>query len=143
MMSDIGTSYKPRGREFAANKRAFTDVFGDPFALPEALTGHYQSFKSKGLLQAMKCNFDEGKATGNAARPNVIDFYCDVERIVHNELTKPEVERFIDIYLEETGDGGLSPEYRSELEQRIGRGLRRAGITSVRLYFSVRRSKRK
>lgn len=123
---------------FAANKRAFVDIFGDPFATPEPIPGHYQTLKGRGPVAAMKNNFDEGKATRNPASPNIIDFFCDVERIIDDTLTDGERVKFRDTYLyEETGR--LTQDERTDIEQRLGRVLRAKAVSPVRRYFTVLR----
>lgn len=137
---EVGT---PRRRDFAANRRAFIDVFGDPSVKPEAMVGYYQTLKGRGLIQAMKNNFDEGKATRNPASPIAMDFFCDVDRVVSDTLTEDERERFIDVYIEESDEHSLNKQQRTDIEQRIGRVLREKGVSPVRKYFTtVRRSLR-
>jgi hypothetical protein len=125
---------------FAANKNAFDDIFGDPFA-KEPLTGHYQILKSRSSVEAMKNNFDEGKATRNTASPNIIDFFCDVDKVVADTLTEDEHHRFILTYILEVSDGGLTQKERMDIEQRLGRILRAKKISPVRRYFQVVRRK--
>lgn len=135
-----------RGRprtSYAVAKQAFVDVFGDPYTQPEPMVGHYQTYKSRGLVQAMKNNFDEGKATRNPASPNVVDFYCDVERILETTLSADELDKFWLAYIEEDLTA-LSDNERHSIELRIGRKLRERGISPVRRYFtSIRRSQGK
>lgn len=135
-----------RGRprpSIAAAKQAFAEVFGDPYAEPEQRVGQYQTYKGRGLIQAMKNNFDEGKATRNPASPNVVDFYCDVERVLETTLTLTELEKFQLVYFEEDLSA-LTPNERQAIEQRIGRKLRERGISPVRRYFNtIRRSQGK
>lgn len=138
-----GKRGKPR-QSYAVAKQAFVDVFGDPYAQPEAIPGHYQTLKGRGPVQAMKNNFDEGKATRNPASPNVVDFYCDVERILEVTLTKDELDKFFLIYIVETDLSALDENARQSIEQRIGRTLRERGMSPVRRYFtSIRRSQGK
>lgn len=135
-----------RGRprpSIAAAKQAFAEVFGDPYAEPEQRVGQYQTYKGRGLIQAMKNNFDEGKATRNPASPIAMDFFCDVDRVVSDTLTEDERERFIDVYIEESDEHSLNKQQRTDIEQRIGRVLREKGVSPVRKYFTtVRRSLR-
>lgn len=128
------------GRErFAANKRAFDDVFGDPFAKPEPITGQYQALKSRGPVAAMKNNFDEGKSTRNPATPNIIDFFCDVERVAKRTLTAPEWDKFVDVYLYEDSEVGFTQKERSGIEQRLGRMFRANKISPISRYFTSTR----
>ena len=130
-----------RSELYEANRQAFVDVFGDPSVQPEPTIGHYQSLKGRGLVAAMKNNFDEGKATRNTAAPNIIDFFCDVESIVTRNLDKGEVEKFVDTYIYEAGEGGLTDKERSGIEQRLGRLLRARKISPVSRYFRAVRKK--
>lgn len=140
-MSDENQTHVTGRERFASNKRAFTDVFGDPFAKPEPVTGHYQSLKSRGPVAAMKNNFDEGKATRNPASPNIIDFFCDVERVVADTLTQSEVDKLMDTYIYELGEGIFTEDERSNVEQQIGRIFRAKGISPVSRYFKSTRQK--
>lgn len=134
-----GKRGRPR-QSYALARQAFVEVFGDPYAQPESLTGHYQAYKSRGLLQAMKNDFDQGKATRNPAQPNVVDFCCDVERVL-STLTPQELYKFQLVYLEESDLSALDRNERQYIEQRVGRKLRERGISPVRRYFtSIRRS---
>lgn len=127
-----------RSEMLAANKRAFDDVFGDPFAKPESFTGQYQIFKSRGAIAAMKNNFNEGKATCVPAAPNLIDFFCDVENIVSRNLDPIEQVAFEATYIfEEEGLNQFTPKERVEIEQRLGRLLRARSISPVVRYFKV------
>lgn len=126
----------------AANKRAFDDVFGDPFAKPEPFTGQYQILKGRGAIAAMKNNFDEGKATRVPAAPNLMDFFCDVENIVSRNLDPVEQVKFEATYIFEAGPNQFTPKERVEIEQRVGRLLRARKISPVTRYFRViRKSK--
>lgn len=122
---------------FIDNKWAFDDIFGDPFATPEPMTGHYQTLKSRGAVAAMKNNFDEGKATRNPAAPNIMDFFCDVEKVVNSSLTPDEYQKFVNTYIYENPDGGFTSKERTDVEQRLGRILRAKKISPVRRYFTT------
>jgi len=121
----------------AANRRAFVDIFGDPTALPEAIPGHYQNFKGRGPVAAMKNNFGEGKATRNPASPNIIDFFCDVDRVVGKTLTQDEQDKLLSRYIYEDDDHGLSQAEQNDIEQRLGKAFREAGISPVTRYFTA------
>lgn len=126
---------------FVNNKWAFDDVFGDPFAVPEPTNGHYQTLKSRGAVAAMKNNFDEGKATRNPAAPNIMDFFCDVEKVVNDNLTPDEVRKFVNTYFYEKPDGEFNQKERTDVEQRLGRVLRAKKISPVRRYFTTIRGR--
>lgn len=126
---------------FVDNKWAFDDVFGDPFTTPEPMSGHYQTLKSRGAVAAMKNNFDEGKATRNPAAPNIMDFFCDVEKVLSQHLTPDESVKFVHTYILEDQDQGFTQKERTDVEQRLGRVLRAKKISPVRRYFTSIRGK--
>lgn len=128
-----------RSEIFAANKQAFNDVFGDPFAKPESLSGQYQLLKGRGYVAAMQYT-DESKATRNTARPTLMDFFCDVENVLTRNLSKEEHAKFIECFLYEVG-GVLTDKERSDIEQRLGRLFRARKISPVSRYFKTIRQK--
>lgn len=119
---------------YSANKRAFDDVIGDPFAKPEPIQGQYQILKSRGLIAAMKTNFDEGKATRNPATPRLMDFFCDVENVIARNLDSEQQAKFTEAYLYEDEDA-LTTAERSDIEQKLGRLFRARKISPVSRYF--------
>jgi hypothetical protein len=142
-MSDSNVSRERSRERFLANKRAFDDVIGDPYAYPLPITGHYITLKSRSSIAAMNNNFDEGKATRNPATPNIIDFFCDVERILTLNLqTEVEVGKFTRTYITEDDLGEIftAPE-RTKLEQEIGKAFRVYSIAPVSKYFTTIRQK--
>lgn len=120
----------------AANRQAFIDVFGDPFAKPEPIPGQYQLLKSRGVVAAMKNNFDEGKATRNPARPSLMDFFCDVENLITRNLNSEHQGKFNEAYLYEV-EGALTNKERYGIEQKVGRLLRARKISPVSRYFKT------
>ena len=125
---------KTRWETYADNKQAFTDVFGDPFAKPEAIPGQYQTYKGRGLIAAMRNNLDEGKGTRNLAAPSVMDFFCDVENILTRNLSPQEQAKFTETYFYEV-DGVLTTKERNEIEQKLGSLFRARKISPVSRYF--------
>lgn len=126
----------------AENKSAFDEIIGDPFAKPEAISGHYMTIKSRGAVQAAQNNFDEGIATRNPACPNVTDFVCDVERTLELTLTPAELIMFVNTYIYElTGNGTFDQSARSRIEQRVGKAFRDNRISPVSKYFTAIRRK--
>ncbi len=132
-----------RAEIFAANKRAFTDIFGDPFAWPEPVEGHYQNLKSRGVIAAMKNNFDEGRAARLPGAPTLLDFFCDVENIVSRNLEEDEQRKFNATYILESGTDQLSGEEKVDIEQRIGRILKARKISPTTYYFRAIRQRTK
>lgn len=123
---------------YADNKIAFEDVFGDPFGVPDPTDGHYYSLKTRGLIAAMNNNFDEGKATRNAAMPSILDFFCDVDRVVEDVLTQAsDRQRFIDTYITQIAIDALTQKQRSDIEQAMGKLFLSRRISPVTRYFKV------
>lgn len=134
------TDTNPTRSRFAQNKRAFEDVLGDPSATPEPVDGHYNMLRARSLIKAQKINFDEGRATANPARPNVIDFICDVENAVKKVLKsdKSLLQRFNNTYIHDVSTGTeLNQVERTALEQRIGRLFIIRKISPVARYFTA------
>lgn len=128
---------------FQDNKAAFDEIIGDPFAVPDAITGHYTALKNRSSIAATKNNFDEGSATTNPARPNPIDFFCDVELIVVMILKEDDlVAKFEDTYIFESTEDAFTVQERADLEQRLGRAFRKHGISPVSRYFTIIKQKR-
>lgn len=129
-------------RRAAENKLAFDQIIGDPFSKPEPTTGHYVTFKSRGIVKAMTNNFEEGAVTRNPAAPNITDFLCDVERTLELALSEAEFKKFVDTYFyEKTGKDAFTQRERGRIEQRIGQALRENSISPVSKYFtSIRRN---
>lgn len=125
-----------RSEIFAANKQAFDDVFGNPFAKPEPFTGQYQILKGRGQIAAMQYS-DEGRATRNPAKPNLMDFFCDVENIITRNLDSVEQAKFQATYIYESGPNQFTDKERSEVEQKLGRLLRARKISPVSRYFKT------
>jgi hypothetical protein len=130
----------------AKNKRAFDDVLGDPFAYPEQIDGHYMMLKSRSSL-AIADSEQKSKSPVNQARPNPIDFGCDVEAAVEDGLkvfidrektyTLSDIKEVFDnTYLLGTGDI-FSQQERAKLEQDIGQILVSRGISPVSKYFTT------
>ena len=123
---------------YAEYKEAFDDVFGDPFATPEPREGRYNLLRGRSSIMATKNNFDEGKGTSNPARPNLIDFFCDVEKTVQTVITtRKELHIFEFTYILENINDSFTPQRRMELELAIGKLLRDRRISPVSRYFTT------
>lgn len=142
-MSDSNVSRERSRERFLANKRAFDDVIGDPYAYPEPITGHYITLKSRSSIAAMNNNFDEGKSTRNPASPNVIDFFCDVERILGSIISTDDLlGKFTRTYITEDDLGEVfTPDERTRFEQEIGKRFRIYNIAPVSKYFTTIRQR--
>jgi hypothetical protein len=124
-------------QQYALNKAAFEDVIGDPFAHPEPIQGQYITLRTRSSIMIAK-NSDEGKATKNPATPNIIDFFCDVERIVKRVLKDEALfDKFMDTYIYQTTEDAFTKEERSRLEQQIGKLFIAYKISPVAKYFKV------
>ena len=139
--------YNPRPRKrtkkpkYAENRRAFVDVFGDPSAQPDAIPGQYQTLKSRGNMASALGNIGEGKSTKNLASPCIVDFFCDVDKVVRLELNPAEKQLFDETFIYEEESGGLNLNERNNIEQRLGRLFRLRGISPVVRYFMAFRKK--
>lgn len=141
-----GTLKKKKGPTRAAkNKQAFDDVVGDPYAYKEPIDGHYMMLKSRSSIMVAESE-QKTKSASNQARPNPIDFFCDVESCVEDGLTvfvKREKtytlsdikEVFDNTYLLGTGDI-FNQQERAKIEQDIGQILVARGISPVAKYFT-------
>lgn len=136
------TDSNPTRRRAAVNKKAFDDVLGDPFSKHE-VDGHYNKLRYRSILSATKSSFGESKVTLHPAKPNAIDFCCDVEQVVERVIgDDPDLlAAFVETYI--TGDDAtiqnskITQQERIYLEQRIGRAFLTHGISPVVKYFAV------
>ncbi len=139
--------YNPRPRKrtkkpkYAENRRAFVDVFGDPSAQPDAIPGQYQTLKSRGNMASALGNIGEGKSTKNLASPCIVDFFCDVDKIVKLELSDVEYQLFTETFIYEEETGGFNAQEKNNIEQRLGKLFRLRGISPVVRYFMAFRKK--
>ena len=137
------TDTNPTRRRAAVNKASFDDVIGDPFSNDESKQGHYSTMKHRSIISATRGNFGESASTINPARPNAIDFCCDVESCIEQELKDDQrlLHLFIDCYITGTIDSiantPLTQTERGYLEQRFGRLFLARGISPVIKYFTT------
>lgn len=125
-----------QAEEFRQNKQAFEDVLGDPFAVPEPIDGHYNTLRSRSSIKVARNNFDEGQATANPARPNVIDFTCDVDRVITTVIScKKVLQSFLNTYM--FGELELNSKERTVYEQQMGRLFIERRISPVARYFTT------
>lgn len=147
MSRDTNRTRQDKNRRKALYKSAFDEVIGDPWQDRE---GMYSVLSNRSSISVAEGDFGMTPTTPNAAKPNVLDFFHDVETVL-KELVEPELwQAFIITYV--WGDiankdslsglvGGNS--LRNGLEQKIGRLLYARGIYPVKNYFSAQRTKRK
>lgn len=126
--------------EFLYNKNAFNDVIGDPFA-KEPIEGHYITLNKRSVIRVANNQFDVGKATRNTAQPNIMDFVCDVERVV-GDVFDNDKQRISDFYTTYVTEEFIliSPADRIGIEQTIGKFFRRRKISPVSKYFTTLRN---
>lgn len=136
-------------RERAArNKKAFDEVIGDPYGWPEPIDGQYYLLKTKSNLRVAEYHnalLGSGSQP-NKAKPNAMDFFCDVERAIDDGLIRyfgnenfgNAVKSFVSTYI--TEDGGpltFTQSERAGVEQSIGALFVTRKISPVTKYFSV------
>lgn len=135
-MTDSNLTRSRQAEVFRANKLAFDDVLGDPAAIPEPIDGHYNTLRSRSSIKVARNNFDEGQATANPARPNVIDFTCDVDNVIGSVIKdKKLLHLFHQTYI--FGSVELTQKERTVLEQEMGSIFRHRGISPVSRYFTT------
>lgn len=136
-MSDSNKTRVGNRERFQENKSAFVDVFGDPFAKPEPIEGSYTRLKRRSTIQVQHIS-DETHDTKNPMKPNIYDYFCDVERAVDDALTDTDTQRrFVETYITEESTNALTQSERTKIEQEIGKRLRVRKITPSTRYFKV------
>lgn len=137
---------KNKKAELAARyKNAFDEIIGDPFGHPEPIEGHYSLLKSRSGIFTVESERDSPSPV-NQARPNQLDFFCDVDSAIddglavfqkhHPDFGKALNVLFLGTYWFETGPM-FNQKERAELEQMIGRILVARKISPVSRYFTV------
>jgi hypothetical protein len=122
---------------YSLNKKAFTDVLGDPWAYPEQVEGYYNILKRRSTISATG-PLGEASTTLNAAKPSPVDFLCDVENIISRSMDKELLNLFIETYIiSANGTSTLTQQERTKLEQRLGRLFLAYGISPVAKYFTA------
>lgn len=131
-----------QAEEFRENKIAFDDVIGDPTAIPEPIDGNYNTVRRRSSIKVAKNDFDESHGTANPARPNVIDFVCDVDNVVSAVISNEDLlQRFYNVFVYGDDPKELSQKERTMLEQRMGRLFRKRKISPVTRYFTAIRKR--
>ena len=137
---------KKNKAELAARyKNGFDEIIGDPFGHPEPIEGHYSLLKSRSGIFTVVPERDSPSPV-NQARPNQLDFFCDVDSAIddglavfqkhHPDFGKALNVLFLGTYWFETGPM-FNQKERAELEQMIGRILVARKISPVSRYFTV------
>lgn len=126
----------------AKNKKAFDEILGDPYS-EDNLEGWYNILKARSSIVTLA--FDDTHGTSNPARPTPLDFFCDVEAVIHKTIDDPILlDKFIQTYI--IGEIGLiETKQRAYLEQKIGSMFRsnKYRISPVKKYFIAVRQRRK
>jgi hypothetical protein len=137
----------------ARNKEAYDEVIGDPYSKHD-IVGQYISLRTRSSIKAVDNGSTDGCiGTANTARPNVVDFVCDVEAAIEDGLRRyiessyhsslESLERaFIATYLTCEGEY-LNQRQRSDIEQIIGQLLIARKISPVVRYFTALRQKKR
>lgn len=144
---------KKRGRKserYMYNKAAFDEICGDPYAIPEPISGHYAELKSRSSISIMDSIEERSPSPVNQAKPNHVDFFCDVEAAIQDGLEtyareylfQPNVNdifnTFLNTYVYEAGkEWCFSQKERADVEQIIGQIFRNRGIFPVSKYFTT------
>jgi hypothetical protein len=135
---------KENAQRAAKYKRAFDEVIGDPFAYGEPIEGHYITLKNSSKVKVAGTNIPESPSPPNRAKPNFIDFFCDVESAVEDGLEAYSITEaprlwtiFIDTYITQIGEYTFNQKERAEVEQYIGRIFVSRGISPVQKYFTT------
>lgn len=124
-------------------KNSFDEIIGDPFAKPEPIQGHYSLLRSGSGVKVADNDFTAGVGSPNAARPNIVDFFVDVESAIADGLKKysstyDHTKLFLNTYLwEDSKRATFSQAERAVLEQIIGRILVARSISPVGFYFTA------
>ena len=135
-----------KSERLARNKKAFTEIIGDPFAI-EPIQGTYLEFKAKSGLKVAGVDISAASGSTNAARPCISDFFCDVEAAVKCGLEKfgkdwrePDQVEFVFTTTYITEDEKyykFTQQERAKLEQIIGNILVARSISPVSKYFTT------
>jgi len=137
---------KAKATRASKNKKAFDDIIGDPYALGEPIDGQYSVLKSRSSVIISDAE-SSSHSPVNQARPNLMDFACDVEAAVRDglevfsETNMEEVLKMQRFYFDNTylfGSGVIfNMQERNRLEQIIGNILLQRGISPVQKYFTT------
>jgi hypothetical protein len=145
----VGQKKRDKRAERAARyKRAFDEIIGDPYAKPDPIEGqYYNARKNQNGIKIAQAGARTSASPVNGAKPNSVDFICDVDAAIRDGLTafrdSGEVWQvlFDNTYITETGTVYLQRD-RAELEQHIGRILVARHISPTAKYFTAIRQKK-
>lgn len=119
-------------------KSAFDEVIGDPYAHPEPIEGHYSMLKSRSSIAIVEHKRDSSPSPVNQARPNQLDFFCDVDAAIKDglESIEQDLDMFTNTYFLEQAPM-FNQSVRALVEQTVGRILVARKISPVSKYFTV------
>lgn len=139
----------------AKNKQAFDEICGDPYSKHD-IAGQYMTLRTRSSVKAVDNSIENamGGSSGNAARPNVVDFLCDVDSAVFDGLGKYSKQRgdgfiqyeslcndFTATYFTQEGEY-IKQRQRAEIEQIIGQILIARKISPAIRYFTALRQRK-
>lgn len=141
----------------AKNKKAFDEIIGDPYSKHD-IVGQYMTLRTRSSVKAVDNSIENqamGGSSGNAARPNVVDFICDVDSAVFDGLGKyckhtgrntfneyvDMCEDFTSTYITQEGEY-IKQRQRAEIEQIIGQILIARKISPAVRYFTALRQRK-
>lgn len=138
---------RKQSERWMLNKKAFDEVIGDPYALPEPIEGHYATLKNRSSIIIGEPE-QKSSSPVNQARPNVVDFTIDVENGIKDGLELyakeflfelPDVfDTFITTYITEgPKEECFNQRERADVEQIIGRILVTRSIYPTAKYFTT------
>lgn len=141
-----------KSERWARNSAAFREIIGDPFNRTEGesdpIQGQYAEFRSNSTVKVQDMEAMSKGGSANAARPNALDFFCDVEAAVADGLNKfyhhdvagrsvPQLEWvFLNTYVRETGEM-FNQAARAKIEQIIGNIFLARSISPTGKYFTA------
>lgn len=132
-----------KAERVARNKKAFDDVIGDPYAKPEPIEGHYALLRNRSSLSIAEPE-RQAPSPQNPARPNALDFFCDVESAVADGLDVWNSKcisfqnKFNNTYfVEDPSYPSFDQKERAGIEQCIGNILVARSISPVAKYFTT------
>jgi hypothetical protein len=140
-----------KSERWARNSAAFREIIGDPFNRTEGesdpIQGQYAEFRSNSTVKVQDMEAMSKGGSANAARPNALDFFCDVEAAVKDGLAKfaptwrePDQVEFVFVTTYITEDSkyySFNQSERSKIEQIIGNIFLARSISPTGKYFTA------
>jgi len=143
----MGKKRDRKSERTAKYKRAFDEIVGDPYAYPDPIEGHYITLKNSSGVKVAGTDYPTSSSPVNGARPNIIDFFVDVDAAIKDGLDvfgktwrEPDQVEFVFQTTYITEDDAyyqFNQKERAELEQNIGRLLVARHISPTAKYFTT------